>query len=102
MTIERMMEGIASQSFPAELKRKETIDGIGAVQVQYSHDHLSPGKYIKHLSFSRDDLERPSIEVQKAFQEAFFDNNKDILELPSTLPYVIQMARLVSFDVRNN
>jgi len=102
MTIERLMEGIASKSFPNVLKRTETIDGIGPVQVQYSHDHLGPGKYIKHLSFSREDLEYPSIETQKAFQEAFFENKKDVLELPSTLPYVIQMARLVIFDVSHN
>lgn len=102
MTIERLMEGIASKSFPPQLKRTETIDGIGPVQVQYSHDHLGPGKFIKHLSFSRENQERPSVEIQRAFQEAFFDNNKDVLEMPSTWNHVIQMARLVVVDVRNN
>jgi hypothetical protein len=102
MTIERLMEGVASKSFPAQLKRIETIDGIGPVQVQYSHDHiLGPSKFIEHLSFSRGNQERPSAEIQRAFQEAFFDN-KDVDEIPSTWKHVIQMARLVVVDVRNN
>lgn len=102
ITFERMMEGIALKSFPVELQRLEAIDEFGFMQIQFSHDQLGPGKFIKHLSFSRQDQERPNDEIKKAFQEAFFGNAEDILEMPSTLPHVIQLMRFVIFDVRNN
>lgn len=102
MNIENIMKGFAGQSFPENLKRTEDIDGIGRVLVQYTHDHLSPGKFIKHLSFSTQDLKRPSIQIQNLFQEAFFGDSKDIISLPSALPYVVQIARLIVFDVQNN
>lgn len=103
LTIKQMMEGIASQSFPENLKRVEKIDEFDCeIRFQYSHDQISPGKYIKHLSFSREDLQFPCSKMHVTFRDAFLGDGKDVLQLPSFLPHVVQMGKLVFFNPENN
>jgi len=47
-------------------------------------------------------MQFPNPEMQRTFLEAFFGGNKDILDLPTTLSYVVQFAKFVIFDVQNN
>ena len=103
LTIQQMMEGIATQSFPDNLKRVEKIDEFECeIRFQYSHDQIGPGKYIKHLSFSREDLQSPCLEMCATFRDAFLGDGKDVLQLPSLLPYVVQMGKLVLFNPESN
>lgn len=89
----QMMQAIETRQFPNELKRVVDVEDFGLMHVQYSHDSLSEGKYIRHLSFSREDLTRPSDEVQQAFHRAFF-GEEAVLPLPSMHPHVVQMGVL--------
>ena len=103
LTVQKMMEGLNTQSFPDNLKRIEKIDGFDECEIrfQYSHDQLGPGKYIKHLSFSREDFQAPCLEMYAAFRDAFLGGD-NVLMLPSTVPNMVQMAKLVFSDPERN
>lgn len=86
--------GLASV-FPDELKRIESVDDFGKVQVQFTHDLLSEKKFIRHLSYKREDQAIPSAEMQMAFRVAFFGDEKKLMPLPSLHGgHVIQLAKL--------
>lgn len=93
INVVQMMQAIETKKFPDQLKRVVEIEGFGLMHVQYTHDMLTEGKYIRHLSFSREDLTRPSEAVQEAFHKAFF-GEESVLPLPSMHPHVVQMGAL--------
>jgi hypothetical protein len=93
INIMQMMHTIETRKFPDQLKRVVEIEDFGLMHVQYTHDMLTEGKYIRHLSFSREDLTRPSEAVQEAFRKAFF-GEEGVLPLPSMHPHVVQMGAL--------
>jgi len=94
ISVEKMLAGIASLKFPENLRRVESVGEFGVVAIQFSHDQIGSGKHIEHLSFSRKDLNEPTPEMTKAFQTAFFGSNNYVINLPSTLSYVIQLAKI--------
>lgn len=95
MKIGERLEMGENVSFPNELRRIESVDEFGPVQVQFSHDLLSEGKFIRHLSYKREDQVVPSAEMQEAFRLAFFDDEQNLLPLPSLHGgHVIQLAKL--------
>jgi hypothetical protein len=93
INVMQMMQAIETKKFPDQLKRVVDLEDFGPMHVQYTHDSLSEGKYICHLSFSREDLTRPSEAVQEAFRKAFF-GEEGVLPLPSMHPHVVQMGVL--------
>lgn len=95
MDVIKMMASVNLLQFPDELKRIESVDDFGTVQVQFSHDQLSAGKFIRHLSYKREDQAVPSDEMQEAFRLAFFANAKNLIPLPSLHgPHVVQLGQL--------
>jgi hypothetical protein len=104
VTKEIMLANIATLSFPSNLKRIEFIDELDEVQInfQYSHDYLSEEKYLEHLSFSRVDHLQIDAITQRNIQDAFFPNDKSVINLGSNLSYVVQLGKLVIFDVQSN
>lgn len=95
MDMVKMMASVDALQFPNELKRIESVDGFGMVQVQFSHDQLSAGKFIRHLSYKREDQAVPNDEMQEAFRLAFFADAKNLIPLPSLHgPHVVQLGRL--------
>lgn len=95
MDMAKMMATVNTLQFPHELKRIESVDGFGMVQVQFSHDQLSAGKFIRHLSYKREDQAVPSDEMQEAFRLAFFADAKNLIPLPSLHgPHVVQLGQL--------
>lgn len=97
MLVELLIQERTFTKLPSEFRRTEIVNEFGLVHVQYSHDQLSARKHMRHLSFSREDGVLPSVEMVQEFKEAFFGNN-DVIELPSLLPYVVQMG---VFDVQH-
>ncbi len=97
ITLGQLLEGIAAKQFPESLKQRVEIEGYGIVQIQFSFDDFLPGKLMHHLSFSRDDKETPDDNMKKAFQEAFFGDDANILLLPSTLgSHIVHIAKIVT------
>jgi len=94
VNLAQMMKNIADLKFPVDLKQIVEVDGYGMMHVQFSHDLLSEGKYIEHLSFSREDMSPPTEEMSQTFRMAFFGNDP-ILPLPSMHQHVVQMGKLV-------
>lgn len=95
MDMAKMMVSVESMRFPDELRRIESVDGFGTVQVQFSHDQLSEGKFIRHLSYRLLADVVPSAEMQEAFRIAFFGDEQNLIPLPSVHgEQVIQLAKL--------
>lgn len=90
----KMMVSVDRIAFPDELRRIESVDGFGAVQVQFSHDQLSEDKFIRHLSYRLLADIVPSAEMQEAFRIAFFGDEQNLLPLPSLHGHVIQLVKL--------
>lgn len=94
ISIDKMLAGIDSFSFPENLRRTELIDEFGVVNIQFSHDQLGLRKHIEHLSFSREDLKKPTMEMIKVLKTAFFYDNNHVITLPSNLPFVVQLGKI--------
>lgn len=61
----------------------------------FSHDQLSEGKFIRHLSYRLLADVVPSAEMQEAFRIAFFGDEQNLIPLPSLHgEQVIQLAKL--------
>lgn len=88
---------IETYKFPDQLKRVVEVEDFGLMHVQYTHDMLAGGKYIRHLSFSREDLTPPSEVVKEVFRKAFF-GEKEVVMIPSGYSYVVQMGVIENLE----